>query len=100
MFVSHLAGKPVPTALVVDPARLEREYYDRRPDVDDAEQLVSFGANGFRGSPQRGTFTEAHVLAATQAVCDHRRHQVIDGPVYFGRDTHALSAPAFRTALE
>ena len=100
MFVSPLAGKPAPVELLIDPARLEREYYDRRPDVDDTEQLVSFGPSGHRGSPVRGTFTESHVMAVAQAVCDYRRSKGIDGPLYMGRDTHALSGPAQRTILE
>ncbi|MFO0852034.1 MAG: phosphoglucomutase (alpha-D-glucose-1,6-bisphosphate-dependent) [Gemmataceae bacterium] len=100
MPVSPLAGKPAPPERLIDPCRLEREYYERRPDVDDPDQLVSFGTSGHRGSPLRGTFTEAHILAVTQAICDYRRGKGIDGPVYMGRDTHALSGPAQRTALE
>ncbi len=100
MFVSPLAGKPAPVESLIDPARLEREYYDRRPDVDDTEQLVSFGTSGHRGAPLRSTFTESHVMAVAQAVCDYRRSKGIDGPLYMGRDTHALSGPAQRTALE
>jgi phosphoglucomutase len=86
--------------MLVDPARLEREYYARRPDVDDPTQLVAFGTSGHRGSPLRGSFTEAHILAITQAICDYRRGQGIDGPLYMGKDTHAVSRPAERTALE
>jgi phosphoglucomutase len=100
MPVSSLAGKLAPAELLIDPARLEREYYDRRPDVDDTDQLVSFGTSGHRGSPAKGTFTETHVLAITQAVCDYRRGRGIDGPLYVGKDTHCLSGPAQRTALE
>ena len=70
------------------------------PDVQDPNQLVSFGTSGHRGSPLHGTFTEAHILAITQAICDYRREQGTDGPLYMGKDTHALSAPAQRTALE
>src|SRR5260370_6630687 len=62
--------------------------------------MVGFGTNGHRGSPLRGTFTEAHILAITQAICDYRRGQATDGPLYMGKDTHALSGPAQRTALE
>ena len=98
--ISPLAGKPAPASLIVDLAKLEREYYDRKPELSDATQLVSFGTNGHRGSPLRGTFTEAHILAITQAICDYRRRQGTDGPLYMGKDTHALSAPAQRTALE
>ena len=100
MPTSPLAGKPAPAGLLIDPARLEREYYDRRPDVDDTDQLVSFGTSGHRGSPARGTFTESHVLAIAQAVCDYRRGRGIDGPLFMGKDTHGLSGPAQRTALE
>ena len=100
MAISPLAGKPAPKELLVDLARLEREYYERRPDVGDASQLVSFGTSGHRGSPLRGAFTEAHILAITQAICDYRRSQGTDGPLYMGKDTHAVSGPAQRTALE
>jgi phosphoglucomutase len=100
MAISPLAGKPATKDMLVDLARLEREYYQRRPDVSDPDELVSFGTNGHRGSPLRGTFTEAHILAITQAICDYRRRQGTDGPLYMGKDTHALSAPAQRTALE
>ncbi len=98
--LSPLAGKPAPTSMLVDLARLEREYYDRKPETDDPTQLVSFGTSGHRGSPFRGSFTEAHIAAITQAICDYRRGQRIDGPLYMGKDTHALSEPAQRTALE
>jgi len=98
--VSPLAGKPAPTSMLVDLARLERDYYERTPEIDDPTQLVSFGTSGHRGSPFRGSFTEAHIAAITQAICDYRRGQHIDGPLYMGKDTHALSEPAQRTALE
>src|SRR5260370_38302807 len=100
MEISSLAGKPAPRNMLVDLALLEREYYERRPDVGDPNQLVSFGTSGHRGSSLHGTFTEAHILAITQAICDYRRSQKINGPLYMGKDTHALSAPAQRTALE
>src|SRR5262245_18357046 len=100
MAISPLAGKPAPQELLVDLRRLEREYYECRPDVSDANQLVSFGTSGHRGSPLHGSFTEAHILAMTQAICDYRRLQSTDGPLYLGKDTHALSGPAQRTALE
>src|SRR3989441_5816030 len=87
-------------SMLVDLARLEREYYERKPEMDDPTQLVSFGTSGHRGSPFRGSFTEAHIAAITQAICDYRRSQRIDGPLYMGKDTHALSEPAQRTALE
>jgi phosphoglucomutase len=98
--ISPLAGKPAPASMIVDLAKLEREYYERKPELDDPTQLVSFGTSGHRGSPFRGSFTEAHIAAITQAICDYRRGQGIDGPLYMGKDTHALSEPAQRTALE
>jgi len=98
--ISPLAGKPAPKSMLVDLVRLEREYYERKPDMGDPTQLVSFGTSGHRGSPFRGSFTEAHIAAITQAICDYRRGQRIDGPLYMGKDTHALSEPAQRTALE
>jgi phosphoglucomutase len=104
MAISPLAGKPAPKELLVDVARLERDYFERRPDMSDPNQRVSFGTSGHRGSPLRGTFTEAHILAITQAICDYRRSQgrsqATDGPLYMGKDTHAVSGPAQRTALE
>jgi phosphoglucomutase len=98
--ISPLAGKPAPKELLVDVARLEKDYFERRPDVHDPNQLVSFGTSGHRGSPLRGTFNEAHILAITQAICEYRREQGTDGPLYMGKDTHAVSDPAQRTALE
>src|SRR5262249_22776145 len=74
--------------------------FERAPEVSDPTQMVSFGTSGHRGSPLRGTFTEAHILAITQAICDYRRAHGTDGPLYMGKDTHALSGPAQRTALE
>jgi phosphoglucomutase len=86
--------------MLIDVARLEKEYFARRPDVADPNQLVSFGTSGHRGTPLNGTFTEAHILAITQAICDYRRAQGTDGQLHLGKDTHALSAPAQRTARE
>jgi len=100
MTISPLAGKPAPKEMLIDSVQLEREYYARRPDLDDREQRVSFGTSGHRGSPLHGSFTESHILAITQAICDYRRAQGTDGPLYMGKDTHALSGPAQRTALE
>jgi phosphoglucomutase len=100
MTISPLAGKPAPKEMLVDLVRLEREYFERRPDPADPRQLVSFGTSGHRGSPLHGSFTEAHILAITQAICDYRRSQGTDGPLYMGKDTHAVSGPAQRTALE
>jgi phosphoglucomutase len=98
--ISPLAGKPAPKEMLLDVARLEKDYFERHPDVNDPNQLVGFGTSGHRGSPLRGTFNEAHILAITQAICDYRRAQGTDGPLYMGKDTHAVSGPAQRTALE
>jgi phosphoglucomutase len=100
MPLSPLAGKPAPPALLIDPARLDQAYYQCIPDASDPDQRVNFGTSGHRGSPFRASFTEAHIAAITQAICDYRRAQTIDGPLYMGKDTHALSEPAQRTALE
>jgi phosphoglucomutase len=100
MPISRLAGKPAPKEMLVDLARLERMYYEHEPDVGNPGERVSFGTSGHRGSSLRGSFTEAHILAITQAICDYRRSQGVDGPLYMGKDTHALSRPAERTALE
>jgi phosphoglucomutase len=98
--ISPLAGKPAPKEMLIDVARLEKDYFERHPDLSDPTQLVSFGTSGHRGSPLQGTFTEAHILAITQAICDYRREAGTDGPLYMGKDTHAVSGPAQRTALE
>jgi phosphoglucomutase len=98
--ISPLAGKPAPKNILVDLAKLEREYYERKPDLADPSQFVSFGTSGHRGSSLLGTFNQAHILAITQAICDYRRGHHINGPLYMGKDTHALSGPAQRTAIE
>ena len=98
--ISPLAGKPAPNELLIDPERLQRDYYERKPDVTDRNQLVAFGTSGHRGSAFRGTFNEAHILAITQAICEYRKVHGIDGPLYMGKDTHAVSEAAQRTALE
>jgi phosphoglucomutase len=98
--LSPLAGKPAPKEMLIDVAKLDREYIERRPDLSDPSQMVSFGTSGHRGSPFHGSFTEAHILAITQAICDYRRGVGTDGPLYMGKDTHAVSDPAQRTALE
>ena len=98
--ISPLAGKPAPREILVDLARLEKEYFDCKPDLEDANQFVVFGTSGHRGTSLNGTFTEAHVLAITQAICDYRKAQGITGPLYMGKDTHALSSPAQCSALE
>ena len=98
--LSPLAGKPAPPEMLVDLSKLERAYFDTRPDVEDPNQLVHFGTSGHRGSSLRASFNEAHILAITQAICDYRRMQGTTGPLYLGKDTHALSGPAQITALE
>jgi phosphoglucomutase len=98
--ISPLAGRPAPREMLADLSRLERDYFERQPDVADRNQLVSFGTSGHRGSSLHATFTEAHILAITQAICDYRQAHGTDGPLYMGKDTHALSDPAQRTALE
>ena len=98
--ISPLAGKPAPHEMLVDVADLERQYHEGRPNLDEPSQMVRFGTSGHRGSPLRGSFNEAHILAITQAICDYRRSHGTDGPLYMGKDTHALSGPAQCTALE
>lgn len=100
MIVSPLAGKPAPPEILVDVAHLIGAYYDRAPELDDPAQRVSFGTSGHRGSSLHGAFNEAHILAISQAICEYRAAQGIDGPLYLGKDTHALSGPAQRSALE
>jgi phosphoglucomutase len=100
MSISPLAGKPAPKEMLIDLSLLERAYFERRPNIDDPGQRVSFGTSGHRGSPFRGSFTEAHILAITQAICDYRKAHGPSGLLYMGKDTHALSGPAQRTALE
>jgi phosphoglucomutase len=98
--LSPLAGKPAPPSILVDVAKLVTAYYTGRPDPAVASQRVSFGTSGHRGSSFDDAFNEAHILAMTEAICRHRRAQGIDGPLFLGIDTHALSEPAFATALE
>src|SRR5580700_719084 len=98
--VHPLAGKPAPASLLVDLAALERAYYERHPDAGTAEERVAFGTSGHRGSALRGSFNEDHIVAITSALCDYRRRSGTNGPLLVGADTHALSAPAQRTALE
>ena len=100
MPISPLAGKPAPKELLVNLRELEAAYYNRKPDMSDPSQRVAFGTSGHRGSSLRGSFTESHILAITQALCEYRRAHQVDGPLYMGKDTHALSTPAQRTALE
>lgn len=100
MSLHSLAGKLPPPELIVDVARLERDYYELRPDPKQRGEAVSFGTSGHRGTSSNRTFNEAHILAITQGVCDYRRGAGISGPLYLGMDTHALSLAAQRTALE
>jgi phosphoglucomutase len=100
MSTHPLAGKPAPPELLIDVSKLDRDYLERKPDPRNPQQLVSFGTSGHRGSPLDGTFTEGHILCITQAICDYRRMKGIRGPLFMGKDTHAASAPAERTALE
>ena len=95
-----LAGRLAPPSLLIDVGTLKQAYMERRPDVDDPNQLVSFGTSGHRGSPFEATFTEAHILAMTQAICDYRSANGISGPLFMGKDTHAISGSAERNALE
>jgi phosphoglucomutase len=94
------AGQPAEPADLVDVAHLVTAYYTGVPDPDDADQQVAFGTSGHRGSSLRTAFNETHILATTQAICDYRREQGYDGPLFIGRDTHGLSEPAWASALE
>ncbi len=98
--ISPLAGQPAQPAQLVDVAKLIDAYYSVHPDPAVPAQRVSFGTSGHRGSPFDASFNEAHVLAITQAICLYRRREGIDGPLFLGIDTHALSVPAFESALE
>lgn len=100
MSIHPLAGKPAPSDFLIDVNEIEKAYYERKPDAGDPSQQVSFGTSGHRGSPLDGTFAEAHILAMTQAICEYRKANGIRGPLFMGKDTHAVSAPAQRTALE
>jgi phosphoglucomutase len=98
--ISPLAGKPAPRSALVDVPRLVSAYYTTLPDPAEPSQRVAFGTSGHRGNAFEGSFNERHVLAITQAICDHRAARGIDGPLFIGADTHALSAPALASALE
>jgi len=100
MKVSALAGKPVDQSQLVDLPRLITAYFACKPDADDPAQRVAFGTSGHRGSSFDSAFNEAHIVAITQAICLYRKSQKINGPLYLGMDTHALSVPAFASALE
>ena len=100
MSAHPLAGQPAPKDLLIDVNKLEEAFYASKPDPADVNQLVSFGTSGHRGTSSNATFTEAHILAITQAICEYRRNQGVTGPLFMGKDTHALSRPAERVALE
>ena len=96
----ELAGRLAPASLLIDVDRLTNAYYSKEPDPGDPEQLVSFGTSGHRGSSLVGSFNQSHILAITQAICEWRKQEGITGPLFLGKDTHALSRPAEQTALE
>src|SRR6476620_253339 len=100
MAISPLSGKPADPSLLINVPRLVTAYYTGRPDPSVPAQRVVFGTSGHRGSALDNAFNEAHILAITQAICLYRKQQSIDGPLYIGIDTHALSEPAFASALE
>jgi phosphoglucomutase len=100
MAIHPLAGKAAPADILIDVAALEKAYYERKPDVENPAEQVSFGTSGHRGSPLAASLNEAHILAITQAICEYRASKQISGPLYMGKDTHAASGPAQRTALE
>ena len=100
MAVHPLAGQPAPPQMLIDTDKLIADYYRQKPDPANKSQLVSFGTSGHRGTSNDGTFTESHIVAITQALVEYRREHGITGPLYLGKDTHALSKPAERTALE
>jgi len=100
MSVSALAGEPAPASLLVNVPRLVTAYFTEVPDPSVPEQRVAFGTSGHRGSSLQRSFNERHILAVTQAICEQRRQEGIDGPLFLGMDTHALSEPAFASALE
>ena len=100
MSLHPLAGMPVPASLVVNVPRLVSDYFAVHPDPGDKNQLVAFGTSGHRGVSHQGTFNEDHILAIAQATAEHRRAKGVTGPLFLGIDTHALSEPAFVSALE
>ena len=98
--VNPLAGKPAPQPIFVNIPKLVTAYYVEIPDVAIPEQRVKFGTSGHRGSAFDRSFNESHILAISQAICDYRKQQNINGPLFLGIDTHALSIPAYASALE
>jgi len=100
MTLAERAGQPADPSILVDVDRLVRAYYERVPDPTEPTERVAFGTSGHRGSALNAAFNEAHIIATTEAICRYRKAQGTDGPLFIGRDTHALSEPAFRSALE
>ena len=100
MTMHELAGKPAPRSMLANIPRLVTAYYTNRPDISEAAQRVAFGTSGHRGTSLNNSFNEAHILAISQAICEYRKSQGIEGPLYLGMDTHALSEPAFASAIE
>ncbi|MGY8804737.1 MAG: alpha-D-glucose phosphate-specific phosphoglucomutase, partial [bacterium] len=100
MAIHPLAGKLADKSMLVNVPRLVSDYYTEKPNAKESTQRVAFGTSGHRGSSLRCSFNEDHILVAAQAVCIYRSEQGIDGPLFLGIDTHALSEPAFRTTLE
>ena len=98
--ISELAGKPAPESLLIDPKRLEKDYFERVPDVGLPEQRVGFGTSGHRGTPLNGSLTQSHIYAITQAICEYRKMQGYSGPLFIGKDTHAVSSVAQHSAVE
>jgi phosphoglucomutase len=100
MTFSPFAGKLPPDDLLIDVGSLIRDYFDKVPDLSDPAQRVSFGTSGHRGTPADGSFTEPHILAIAQAICEYRKGEGVDGPLFLAKDTHAVDTPAHNTALE
>lgn len=100
MALDKLAGKPAPPSLLADISALITDYYANHPDPAEKTQMVEFGTSGHRGSSSRNSFNEDHILAITQAICEYRNANGISGPLFLGKDTHALSEPSFKTAIE
>src|SRR5215469_10730402 len=100
MAIHPLAGQPPTPEMLLDVSRLVTAYYTEKPDVGESTQKVSFGTSGHRGSAFHLSFNEDHILAISQAICEYRQQEGVDGPLFLAKDTHALSEPAFATALE